>query len=75
MPSPGDAPGDQSGTVLFSFNNVDTYRFVDPVAAETAKDEPLVNWKWLGIGMGGVVILIVVMYFLSRMFRGRQEEE
>ena len=70
----GRRVGRAGGPVIYSYNNIDTYRLVEPkVAAETAEDEPLVNWKWLGIGMGGVVILIVVMFFLSRMFRGRQE--
>ena len=32
---PGDAIGEQQGAVLYSYNNIDTYRFVEPKAATT----------------------------------------
>ena len=75
--TPSDAPGGQEGAVIYSYNNIDTYRFVEPkVAAATAtKDEPLVNWRWLAVGMGGVVVMIVIMFLLTRVFRNRREEE
>jgi hypothetical protein len=34
-------------------------------------DKPLVNWTWLATGLGGVIILLAVMFFLSRMFNSR----
>jgi hypothetical protein len=43
-----------------------------PAPAEKA---PLVNWTWLGFGLGGVVILLVVMLLLTRVFGGRSREE
>ncbi len=30
---PGNLTGEQQGAVLYSYNNIDTYRFVEPVAA------------------------------------------
>ena len=73
---PSETSG-QEGAVIYSYNNIDTYRFVEPkvAAAATAEDEPIVNWKWLAVGMGGVVILIVVMFVLSRFFGSRRREE
>ena len=51
--TPGDAPGGQEGSVIYNYNNIDTYRFVEPkVAAAAAEDQPLVNWKWLAVGIG-----------------------
>jgi hypothetical protein len=43
-----------------------------PSAAEKA---PLVNWGWLAFGLGGVVILLVVMFLLTRVFRSARREE
>ena len=40
-----------------------------------AADEPLVNWAWLAIGLGGVLILIVIMFVLTRVFRNARREE
>ena len=69
--------GGQEGAVIYSYNNIDTYRFVEPrvAAAATAEDEPIVNWKWLAVGMGGVVVMIVVMFVLTRVFGSRRREE
>ena len=63
--------------MIYSYNNIDTYRFVEPkVAAAAAEDKPLVNWKWLGVGLGGVLILVVIMFVLTRVFgKARREEE
>ena len=33
---PGNLTGEQQGAVLYSYNNIDTYRFVEPVAATTS---------------------------------------
>ena len=74
---PERAAGGQEGAVIYSYNNIDTYRFVEPkVAAAAAEDEPMVNWKWLAVGLGGVLVLIVVMFLLTRVFgAGGGEEE
>jgi len=73
---PSEASG-QEGAVIYSYNNIDTYRFVEPkVAAETAEDEPAVNWGWLAAGLGGALVLLALMFVLTRFFgRARREEE
>ena len=72
MHTPGDAPDGQEGSVIYSYNNIDTYRFVEPkTAAAASEDKPFVNWKWLGIGLGGVLIMLVIMFVLTRVFRSR----
>ncbi len=74
--SPTQAPGGQQGSVIYNYNNIDTYRFVAPKVAAAAEKKPLVNWKWLGIGLGGVILLVVIMFALTRMFgKARREEE
>ena len=75
MHVPGEAADWQQGAVIYSYNNIDTYRFVEPKVATVAKDEPLVNWGWLGIGLGGVLVMVVVMFLLTRLYRRRQDEE
>ena len=73
---PAQAPGGQQGSVIYSYNNIDTYRFVAPKVAAAAEKKPLVNWKWLGIGLGGVIILVLIMFGLTRLFgKARREEE
>ena len=41
-------------------------------AAATPAKPPLVNWKWLGIGLGGTLILLGGMWFLSRRIKPRE---
>jgi hypothetical protein len=41
----------------------------------TAADEPLVNWTWLGAGLGGAAVLLIVMYLLTRFFNNRGPAE
>jgi peptide/nickel transport system substrate-binding protein len=73
---PGEAPGGQQGAVIYNYNNIDTYRFVEPKTAATATvKKPLVNWTWLAVGIGGALILLGVMFFLSRHIRPRNEED
>jgi peptide/nickel transport system substrate-binding protein len=74
---PGEAPGGQEGAVLYSYNNIDTYRFVEPkVAAAAAEKKPFVNWTWLAVGLGGMLVLLAIMFVLTRVFgRARREEE
>jgi hypothetical protein len=40
-----------------------------------AEDQPLVNWTWLGVGLGGALVLLVIMYVLTRFFGNRRGEE
>ena len=73
---PREAPGGQQGAVIYNYNNIDTYRFVELKAAATATEKkPLVNWGWLAAGLGGMIVLLAIMYFLSRHIRPRQEED
>ncbi|HZL63776.1 MAG TPA: ABC transporter substrate-binding protein [Thermoleophilia bacterium] len=71
---PGDAPGGQQGAVLYSYNNIDTYRFVEPLATTTAAKKPFVNWKWLAFGLGGTLILLGGMWYLSRRIKPKETE-
>ena len=71
---PSEAGGGQQGAVIYSYNNIDTYRFVEPVTATTTAKKPFVNWKWLGLGLGGVLILLGGMFFLSRRIKPRETE-
>ena len=73
---PGAAPGGQQGAVIYNYNNIDTYRFVEPKAAVAAAvKKPFVNWTWLAVGLGGVLIMLGVMFWLSRHIKPRQEED
>ena len=40
-----------------------------------AGDEPTVNWTWLAVGLGGVIVMLVIMLLLTRVFRRRQDQE
>ena len=46
-----------------------------PASPEPAGNEPLVNWTWLAVGLGGVVIMLVIMFLLTRVFGNRRREE
>jgi ABC-type transport system substrate-binding protein len=73
---PGEAPGGQQGAVIYNYNNIDTYRFVEPkAAAATTAKKPLVNWTWLAVGLGGALVMLGVMFWLSRHMKPRQEED
>jgi len=73
---PGNAPGGQQGAVIYNYNNIDTYRFVEQKTATTApKKQPTVNWTWLAVGLGGSLILVVAMFLLTRVFGKRRREE
>jgi hypothetical protein len=49
--------------------------FAASASPTPTEDEPLVNWTWLAVGLGGVIIMILIMFFLTRVFRRRQEDE
>ncbi len=38
-------------------------------------DQPLVNWTWLAVGLGGVAVMLVVMFLLTRVFGSRRRED
>jgi hypothetical protein len=49
-----------------------------PAASQTAgatpTKTPLVNWKWLAIGLGGTLVLLGGMWFLSRRIKPKKTE-
>jgi hypothetical protein len=65
MRAPGTVLVGQVGAALSGYGNGDTYRFV---ASKTviAAAKASVNWRWLLLGIGGAVLLLVVMWFLRR---------
>jgi peptide/nickel transport system substrate-binding protein len=69
---PGRAPGGQQGAVLYSYNNIDTYRFVQLKAASAAATGSSANWTWIVVGVGGAIVLVGVLWLVQR--RGRRRE-
>ena len=46
---------------------------VSPSASPSAPaHQPAVNWTWLAVGLGGSLILVVVMFLLTRVFAKRR---
>ncbi len=41
----------------------------------TPADKPFVNWTWLAVGLGGMLVLLVVMFVLTRFFGKQREKE
>jgi peptide/nickel transport system substrate-binding protein len=70
---PGEAPGGQEGAVLYSYNNIDTYRFVAPVTATAEESQSSVNWTWVIVGLGIPALGLLVFYLVRR--GGRRQEE
>ncbi len=71
---PGDAPGGQEGSVLYSYNNIDTYRFVEPVAASTAASSSSSTTLIVVVVVIAVLAVIAVVVLLRRR-SGRAETE
>jgi peptide/nickel transport system substrate-binding protein len=68
---PGEAISEQSGAALYSFNNIDTYRFVEPKTAEEESGEG--NGALMaGIVIAAIVVIVIVVLLLRR---GRQRAE
>jgi hypothetical protein len=44
-----------------------------PSPSAAAVKKPFVNWSWLAVGLGGALILLGIMYYLSRHIRPRGE--
>ena len=41
-----------------------------PSSAPT--NQPTVNWTWLAVGLGGSLILVIVMFLMTRVFAKRR---
>ena len=74
VPVPGKAPGDQSGSALFSFNNVDTYRFVHPVAAEGKTGGGTSTALIVVLVVAGLAAVVAAALLLRRRGGPREEE-
>ena len=73
---PGAAPGGQQGAVIYNYNNIDTYRFVEPkVSAAARREEAPRQLGLAGGGLGGMIVLLGVMFRLTRLFGSRRREE
>jgi len=73
VPFPSEAPSDQNGSVLFSFNNVDTYRFVHPAVAEEETGGG--TSTSLIVVVVAALAAVVVAALLLRRRGGRREED
>jgi peptide/nickel transport system substrate-binding protein len=72
---PGEAIGDQQGAVLYSFNNVDTYRFVQPkVAAEDASTGGTDTVLIAVIVILAIAVAVAAWLLVRRRGGGREEE-
>jgi len=69
---PGEAIGEQTGAVLYSYNNIDTYRFVEPRTAEEERGGGGNTALIVGIVVVLIVVAVVVVLVLRR-GRGRAE--
>jgi len=69
---PGDASGGQQGAVLNSYNNIDTYRFVEQKTAASAKAS---GGSSTALIVSIVAALIVVAAIVVVMLRRRRREE
>jgi peptide/nickel transport system substrate-binding protein len=72
---PGEAIGDQQGAVLYSFNNVDTYRFVQPKVATEDASTGGTNTALIAVIVILAVAVAVVAWLLVRRRGGGAEEE
>jgi len=70
---PGDATGEQQGAVLYSYNNIDTYRFVAPVVATETESSGSNTTTILVVTALVAVLVVIVVVVLLRRGRGRSE--
>jgi peptide/nickel transport system substrate-binding protein len=64
---PGNAIGDQSGAVLYSFNNIDTYRLVQPkVAVEEAAGGSSTTTIVVVVVAAAVIVLVLALLLARR---------
>ena len=71
---PGDAAGGQQGAVLYSYNNIDTYRFVQPVAASATAESSSNTTTIVVVAVIAVVVVLGIVVLLLRR-GGRAETE
>ena len=74
MPVPGKAPGEQQGSVLYSYNNIDTYRFVHPVAAEGKTGGGTSTALIVVLVVAGLAVVVAAALLLRRRGGPREEE-
>ena len=72
---PGEAVGEQQGAVLYSYNNIDTYRFVEPKVAAAAEQSSGGSNTALIVGIIVAVIVVVLVVVLLLRRRGGHEME
>ncbi|HSL94403.1 MAG TPA: ABC transporter substrate-binding protein [Thermoleophilia bacterium] len=72
---PGEAIGDQQGAVLYSFNNVDTYRFVQPKSAAEDTSAGGTDTVLIAVIVILAIAVAVVSWLLLRRRGGGREEE
>jgi peptide/nickel transport system substrate-binding protein len=72
---PGNATGGQKGAVLYSYNNIDTYRFVEPKTAIAATTTSSSNTTLIIVIVAVVLVVVVAALLLLRRGRGRAETE
>ncbi len=73
---PGDATGGQQGSVLYSYNNIDTYRLVEPkMGAVGTTSSSGGNTTLIIVVVAAVVVVAVAAVLLLRRGRGRAETE
>lgn len=68
---PADAPGDEQGAVLYSLNNIDTYRFVEPKVASASSGTPV----WIIPAVIAAAVATGVVLILRRRSHGHAETE
>ena len=72
---PGDATGGQQGAVLYSYNNIDTYRFVEPKTATVENTATSSNTTLIIVIVVAVLLVVGAAVMLLRRARGRSETE
>ena len=72
---PGDATGAQQGAVLYSYNNIDTYRFVEPKTATAATTASSGNTTLIIVIVVVALVVVAAAVLLLRRARGRAETE
>jgi peptide/nickel transport system substrate-binding protein len=72
---PGDATGEQQGAVLYSYNNIDTYRFVEQKTATIENTATSSNTTLIIVIVVVVLIVVGAALLLLRRARGRSETE
>ncbi len=72
---PGDATGEQQGAVLYSYNNIDTYRFVEPKTATVENTAASSDTTLIIVIVVVVLVVVGAALLLLRRARGRSEIE